>query len=136
MTISDHDKVLTFWKTIDGLSIDASDELPIFERYLLRNPKLSYLAEIDNVIIGTIKCAHDGRRGYIHHMAVSPKYRSLGIAKCLFSYSLKELKNQGIFKCNLYVLDTNPNALSFWKHNGWNPLERNFDTLQRDLNDL
>jgi len=30
-------------------------------------------------------------------------------------------------------LDSNKSALSFWKHNGWIPMEKNFQMLQKVL---
>ncbi len=133
MKIEDYDKVYIFWKSIDGLEIDESDTLENIAAYLKRNPRLSYLAIQDDQIIGTIKCGQDGRRGYIYHMAVDIKYRKQGLAKELYSICIEELKRQGIFRCNIYILDSNTDALSFWHHNGWQELEKNFKMLQKKL---
>ncbi len=91
------------------------------------------MATISEKVIGTIKGAQDGRRGYISHMAVIPKYRSCGISKALIEQTVLGLTEQGISKCNLYVLDSNPNALSFWQHNGWKILEYDFRMLQKKI---
>jgi ribosomal protein S18 acetylase RimI-like enzyme len=91
------------------------------------------VADVENKIVATIKGAQDGRRGYISHLAVLPRFRGLGIAKELYCKTLQELKNQGIWKCNLYVLNSNTNALDFWKCNGWNELENNFKMLQKNM---
>jgi len=133
LNISDYSEVIELWKNTEGLSMDESDSYENMTTFLNRNPKLSYVATFDNKIIGTIKCAQDGRRGYISHMAILPQFRSSGIAKELYNKSLNELRTQGIWKCNLYVLGSNPQALGFWKHNGWKELENNFKTLQKDL---
>jgi N-acetylglutamate synthase len=118
---------------MEGLSLDESDSLENMATFLKRNPKLSHVAVHDGKIIGTIKCAQDGRRGYISHMAVAPGYRSYGIARSLYEKSLQELRTQGIWRCNVYVLDSNPGALAFWKHNGWSELEKEFKMLQKKL---
>jgi len=133
MTISDHPELTALWNSVEGLSMDESDSYENMATFLKRNPGLSYVAVMDGKIVGTIECAHDGRRGYVRHMAVLPELRSSGIAKRLYELSLKELRRQGIWRCNLYVLDSNPEALAFWKHNGWNELENNFKTLQKKL---
>ena len=44
-------------------------------RFLNRNPDTCFVAELENVIIGVILTGNDGRRDYIYHTAVNPKYR-------------------------------------------------------------
>ena len=133
MVIEDYPELITIWKTTPGIFIDEEDTEDKTNIFLRRNPGLSFVAITSGNIIGTIKGAQDGRRGYISHMAVLPKYRSFGIAKALLEQTLHGLTEQGIEKCNLYVLDSNPNALSFWKHNGWKVLEYDFRMLQKKI---
>ncbi len=133
MALSDHPQLLSLWSSIDGLCIDEEDSYENMKVFLNRNIGLSYVAIVDRQIIGTIKGAQDGRRGYISHMAVVQQFRRLGIAKALYTKTLDELRKQGIWKCNLYVLNTNENAYTFWKHNGWNELEYNFKMLQINM---
>jgi ribosomal protein S18 acetylase RimI-like enzyme len=129
MTIAMHEELLAFWSTMPGLYLDeeSRDEL---ETYLRRNPGLSYVAIDTGRIIGTVKCGQDGRRGYLHHLAVAPDHRGAGIASDLVARCLAALKEQGIRKCNTYVYDTNEEALEFWKHNGWWELPYDYRTLQ------
>jgi ribosomal protein S18 acetylase RimI-like enzyme len=131
MTAEDYDNVYAFWNTIGGLKLDESDALENFKRYLERNPRLSYIVTANDQIVGTIQCGHDGRRGYIYHLAVKEDYRNQGIAKKLFTLCVEELKREGILRCNLYMLNSNKNALSFWEHNGWHAVESNFRLLQK-----
>lgn len=133
MTMDDYDAVYSFWKTFDGLSIDESDERENMERYLRRNPHLSYVVYANEEVAATIKCGQDGRRGYIYHLAVKQEHRGAGLAKKLIDLCVEEFKTRQIYKCNLYVMDFNTGALSFWKHNGWNELDMNFKMLQKDL---
>lgn len=44
---------------------------------------------------------HDGRRGYIYHLAVLLNYRNRGIAKKLVDYAMKALDREGINKVGL-----------------------------------
>jgi N-acetylglutamate synthase len=133
MMIEDYDRVHNFWNSIDGLKMDESDTRENLTVYLERNPHLSYVAVSGHKIVGTIKCGQDGRRGYMYHLAVENRYRKQGIAKALYSTCIEEFKRQGIWRCNLYVLDSNKEAISFWKHNGWSPLGNNFQVLQKVL---
>lgn len=131
MTILNYDNIIKFWKSIDGLNITEDDCYDGLKIYLERNPKLNYIVINDGKIIGTIKCGHDGRRGYLHHLAVDNNYRGKGIGKKLIKLCLDELKNQGIKKCNLFVLDTNINGLDFWKHNKWEEISYFYRTFQK-----
>ena len=134
MTIDDYPEIIDIWQTTPGTTIDEEDSREKMVIFLNRNPGLSFVAmNSAGKIIGTIKGAQDGRRGYISHMAVIPQYRSCGIAKVLAEQTVNGLMEQGIGKCNLYVMDSNPNALSFWKHNGWKVLEYDFRMLQKRI---
>jgi len=85
-----------------------------------RNPGLSLIAKnIKNEIIGSFLCGHDGRRGYIHHLAVDNKYRKMGIANEMLNKSLEKLKLLDIKKVALFVLKDNINAQLFYEHNCW-----------------
>jgi ribosomal protein S18 acetylase RimI-like enzyme len=35
------------------------------------------------VILGAVLCGNDGRRGYLHHLAVAAEWRRRGIGKAL-----------------------------------------------------
>jgi ribosomal protein S18 acetylase RimI-like enzyme len=74
---------------------------------------------LDGEIIGTILCGHDGRRGYIHHLAVDQRYRRQSIGRKLVSRALEVLRAQGIRKCHLFVFTENINAMEFWRTLGF-----------------
>lgn len=76
-------------------------------------------------LLGSILCSHDTRRGYIYHLAVSDGARRLGIGKRLVDSSLTALATQGVHKCHIHVLKTNPFSKSFWAAVGW--------TLREDI---
>ncbi len=133
MNMEDYPEVRALWERTEGLKLDESDEYTNLERYILRNPKLNYVAEVHNQIIGTIKCGQDGRRGYLYHLAVDTSYRKQGVSKLLFSKCLNELKKQNIFKCTVYVLEDNDIGLNYWQHHGWEKLDSNFHMLQKKI---
>jgi ribosomal protein S18 acetylase RimI-like enzyme len=131
MNITDYNALINLWNSTPGIVVDEEDSIDRLSIFLNRNPQLSYVATIDNIIAGTIKGCQDGRRGYISHLAVIEQYRNLGISKSLIQLTLKELKKQGIQKCNIYVMDANTSGINFWKHNGWTTLEYNFRMMQK-----
>ncbi|QHW35396.1 GNAT family N-acetyltransferase [Paenibacillus rhizovicinus] len=119
MTINDYDQMLALWNAIEGLALSAADSKPNIAMYLERNPGLSYVFEADGLIVGTVLCGHDGRRGFIYHAAVNPAYRNQRIAQQLISKSLQGLREAGIDKCHLFVLDDNEIGQAFWSRRGW-----------------
>lgn len=119
LTISDYDDAIALWKSCEGISIRDADSRENIERYLNRNQGLSFKVIKDEKLVGTILCGHDGRRGYINHLAVLSDYRIQGIGKKLVESSVCELRLQGIEKCHLFVFVENIEARKFWHRLGW-----------------
>jgi len=119
MTIADYDAVLTLWQVCEGVGLSDADARENIARYLARNPGMSFVAEIDSELVGAVLNGHDGRRGYIHHLAVHPHYRRRGIGQELVKHCLVALREAGIQKCHLFVFDGNRNGRAFWQDIGW-----------------
>jgi Acetyltransferases len=119
MKIEDYQEVYSLWANTDGMGLGESDSEEGIAQYLLRNPGHSFVCEHDGRIVGTVLCGHDGRRGYIHHVAVAKELRKNGIARTLLSKSLDSLLEAGIKKCHLMVFGSNHSGQQFWEHNGW-----------------
>jgi len=135
MTIHDYDAVFALWSTTEGLSISEDDSRDRIALYLARNPNLSFVAFLNEELVGSVMCGHDGRRGILRHLAVKDTCRGQGIGRKLVAQTLKELTKEGIQKCNLYVLDSNPSAGQFWEYMGWKKLDDDYRTLQKKLAD-
>ncbi len=119
MTIDDYDAARQLWERTENLGFSQSDSAEGVEKYLARNPGLSFVAEVDGTLVGTVMCGHDGRRGYINHLAVASKCRRAGIGKALVERCTNELKVQGIIGCNLFIWDENKAGIRFWEELGW-----------------
>jgi ribosomal protein S18 acetylase RimI-like enzyme len=132
MKLDRYQELIDFWKNIEGLWISDDDSYENLHRYLQRNPKLNFIALYENSVIGTIKCGYDGRRGYLHHLAVKKEFRKEGIANKLINKCLENLQKNGIThdKVRVFVLDTNKAALEFWKHNGFEEDVYDYRTLR------
>jgi ribosomal protein S18 acetylase RimI-like enzyme len=119
MTIYDYDQMVVLWKRTQGIGLsdaDSKDNLGIFFE---RNPGSSFVCEVKEKIIGTVLCGHDGRRGYIYHLAVDSTFRKQGIGKKLMAKSLEKLRQLGIAKCHLFLYDDNKDAMMFYESTGW-----------------
>lgn len=114
-----YDAVLALWQSTEGLTLRDADSREAIERYLARNPGLSFVAFEADTLTGAVLCGHDGRRGYLHHLAVAPSHRRRGIGSALAERCLQALAEQGIFKCHVFVRADNPEARAFWQRAGW-----------------
>lgn len=118
-TLDDYAAVYALWQATEGVGLSSADEAPAIAAYLARNPGLSFVAVSDDAPVGTILGGHDGRRGYIHHLAVVPAYRRQGIGRALVSRCLAGLAAEGIHKCHLFIYGENENGRTFWQALGW-----------------
>jgi ribosomal protein S18 acetylase RimI-like enzyme len=112
--------VIRLWRSSPGVGLDADSDNPAaLESYLKRNPGTSFVAISGARIIGAVLCGHEGRRGYLGHLAVSAPFRRHGIGAALVDRCLTELNRRGIPKCNIVVFGKNRSGLRFWKAAGW-----------------
>ncbi len=119
-TLAHYDDVIALWRATPGICIREDDSREATARYLARNPGLSFIALGENRrVIGTALCGHDGKRGYLQHVAVDPAFRRQGIAQQLVARCLTALAAEGISKANLAVLADNTPAIRHWTNRGW-----------------
>ena len=117
--IEDYDAVIALWRRTEGVGLNESDTRPAIAAYLRRNPRFSFVAEKDGRIVGAVLCGHDGRRGYLHHLAVAKRHRQRGIGRQLVNACLAKLRKAGIQKCNIFIFANNAAGMKFWAHTGW-----------------
>ncbi|MCY1281304.1 Acetyltransferase YpeA [compost metagenome] len=116
----DHPALLALWQRTPGIQLRAEDDYAPFCAYLRRNPGLSLLCERNGQILGCLLVGHDGRRGYLQHLAVDEAHRGQGLARRLLRQALAQLAELGIGKSHVFVLDDAPQALAFWEAQaGW-----------------
>lgn len=127
--IADYDEVLALWQSVEGVGINDADSCENMTRFFERNPGLSFVATCDDTIVGAVICGHDGRRGYLNHLAVSPDYRRQGIGGRLVENCLAGLKAVGIQRCNIMVFNDNRHGIAFWRACGY--AEQPWVILQR-----
>lgn len=118
-TIEHYDDVRALWQGSEGVGLSEADEREHIASYLQRNPGMSFVATSDDSVIGAALCGHDGRRGYIHHLAVHPDYRRQGVGRQLVDRCLAALRTVGIQKCHLFIFNDNVSGIKFWKNVGW-----------------
>jgi ribosomal protein S18 acetylase RimI-like enzyme len=117
--ITDYDAAVSLWTRLEGIEIAEGDKKDEISMYLLRNPGFSRVAEVDGVLVGVALCGHDGRRGYIYHLAVMPSYQGRGIGKLLVGECMARLRDAGLIRALILVAEDNPKAHAFYERSGW-----------------
>jgi putative acetyltransferase len=119
MVQHDLESVLDLWSKTEGVGLNESDSPDDLRAYLVRNPGLSLIVRDGDRVVGALLCGHDGRRGYLHHLAVRPEYRKRGLGRQMVEACLAALTGIGIRKCNIFLYAHNEPGAQFWKRCGW-----------------
>lgn len=125
LTAAHYDQAIALWQACEGIGLSDADSRCGITKYLDRNPGCSFGAWDGERLVGTILGGHDGRRGYIHHLAVHPDYRKRGIGRRLAEATLEALRAEGINKVHLFIFNDNAAGIKFWESRGW--------TLRKDI---
>lgn len=119
LTLADYDEVIDLWRSTEGIGLSSADTYERIADYLVRNPGLSFIVRSGGALIGAVLCGHDGRRGYLHHLAVRAEWRKQGVGRMLIEGCMDGLRKAGIEKCHLFVFAENEAGKSFWRGAGW-----------------
>lgn len=120
MTMDDYDRVYNLWINTHGMGMnDIDDSREGIGKYLGRNPGTCFVAEKDGAIVGVILCGHDGRKGFIYHLAVDVQERNRGIGTALVDAAVEALRKEGITKAALVAFSNNETGNAFWEKRGF-----------------
>ncbi len=121
--MADYEDVLALWcGSGSGLQLRPSDTRPEIAKKLKRDPDLFLVAEAGERVVGVIMGAWDGRRGWLHHLAVDPSYRRRGIATALVREVEKGLRRKECLKVNLLVFTRNDAARALYRSLGYSEM--------------
>ena len=127
---ADYPAACRLWQGMPGIGLNESDSEEAVARFLERNPGASFVAfEPSGALVGAVLCGHDGRRGYLHHLAVDHAHRGRGLGRALVDHCFARLAAEGIPRCNIFVYDENAEGTRFWLSTGW--AEATWKTLQK-----
>jgi len=121
--LDDYDGAIALWNDVEGVEICEGDSREEITAYLKRNPGLSRVAEADGKIVGVALCGHDGRRGWIYHLAVASAYRRRKVGQRLLDDCARGLREAGLKRAIILVAGDNPAGHQFWLRNGWENID-------------
>jgi ribosomal protein S18 acetylase RimI-like enzyme len=127
--LEEYDRVVAVWQQA-GLDIRPGDDRTAIARKLERDPELFLVACDGDQIVGTVIGGYDGRRGYLYHLGVLPRYRRHGIGRRLVEEACRRLVALGCPKLNLSVKNDNYAAIRFYEALGF---ERRHVFMGKDL---
>ncbi|HEX3794660.1 MAG TPA: GNAT family N-acetyltransferase [Acidimicrobiales bacterium] len=110
--------ILNFWEAATELP-SATDDLPGLSALWERDPDAFVIASVEGDIVGTLLAAWDGWRGAFYRLAVHPDYRRHGLGRSLVAEGERRLRQRGVRRINLYVVEAHPAAMGFWPALGY-----------------
>lgn len=112
----DYPATARLWQAT-GLDVMAEDEL---RGALEHGPDLLLVADDGAAdVVGVVLGTFDGRRGWIHRLAVHPENRRIGLATSLVGELEQRLATRGTRRINLLVMPDNFAGLRFWQRLGY-----------------
>ncbi len=123
LVLADYDYLVALWRTVEGVEICEGDSSEEIAAFLGRNPGLSCVAEENGQMAGAALCGHDGRRGWIYHLAVAPGFCRRGVGRLLLERCVSGLRRAGIKRAIILVAGDNSLGRKFWLRNGWEKID-------------
>lgn len=118
--LRDEEALLALWSSADLIHGDIVERYRAdFRAKCAFQPGMTFVAEIDGRIIGSIMSGYDGRRGWINCLAVSPEHRKQGLGSRLVTEAENCLTGLGCIKINLQVRTSNTGVLDFYRQLGY-----------------
>ncbi|MFX0048662.1 MAG: GNAT family N-acetyltransferase [Candidatus Hermodarchaeota archaeon] len=113
-----YQEILELWKRA-GIGIGSSDTKEEIEKILDRNPELFLIGKEQGKVIAVVIGAFDGRRGYVHHLAVDPKYQNNGYGKIIMDDLIDRFQRKKVHKIHLFIEKHNIKVVDFYRKQGW-----------------
>ena len=120
MAIEDYEQVYSLWLNTPNMGLNTLDDSKDgISKYLARNPNTCFVAEKGGIIFGVILSGHDGRRGFIYHLAVAESEQRSGVGAALVEAAMLALECEGIPKVALVAYGKNEKGNAFWEKYGF-----------------
>jgi len=133
---TDYPHVADIWERTRLSTLRRGDSAEVIENTLRRKGRLLVLVEEESkTVVGTSWLTNDGRRLYLHHFAIDPKFQGVGLSKPLLRESLQIAKEIGL-QVKLEVHQDNERAIHFYEKAGFKRLGDYDVYIIRDLAEI
>jgi len=120
LTIDDYDALCALWEEA-GLPFrpNGRDQRDRIAREIEGPCSVFLIAEDEGNLVGAILGTHDGRKGWINRLAVSPRHRRKGIATSLVAAVEQRLDDLGVEIFAGQIEDWNESSMIFFERLGY-----------------
>jgi ribosomal protein S18 acetylase RimI-like enzyme len=114
----DEQAVIALWNDA-GLTRPWNDPASDYQRALSGATSSILGLKQGPTLIGTVMVGHDGHRGWMYYLAVSPERQRQGLGRELAGAAEKWLRQRGAVKVQLMVREGNSSARNFYERIGY-----------------
>jgi len=119
-SIKDYDSLITLWNNAQlPFKPKGRDKRDKIEYELKQGRDIFLVAEINGKLVGSVFGTHDGRKGWINRLAVSPEFQRQNIAKKLIAEVEERFSEIGINIIACLVEDWNTKSLQVFEKLGY-----------------
>ena len=110
--------IIELWKKSD-INVGSNDTKEEIEKMAKRNPNLFLIGKEDDKIIAVVMGGFDGRRGYVHHLAVDPDFQRKGYGRMIMDELVNRFREIGAHKIHLFIEKYNKDVVRFYQTLKW-----------------
>ena len=113
-----YEDIIEIWRKA-GLSIGSSDTKEEVNRMLKKNSNLFLIGKVNDNVVGVVVGGFDGRRGYVHHLAIDPNHQKKGYGRLIMMELINRFRIMGVHKVHLFIEKYNNEVIHFYEKLGW-----------------
>jgi len=117
-TMRYYHEIIDLWKR-SGIELSSSDTRDEIARILKRNPDLFLIGKENEKVLAVVMGAFDGRRGYVHHLAIDPDYQKKKYGKMMMDELIEKFHIKKAHKVHLFIEKYNKEVVDFYRKLGW-----------------
>jgi len=110
--------IIDLWKR-SGIEVSSSDTRDEITKMLKRNSDLFLIGKEDGKVVAVVMGGFDGRRGYVHHLAIDPDYQKKKYGKMMMDELIEKFRKKKVHKVHLFIEKHNKEVIDFYRKLGW-----------------